>query len=601
VKLKISPTLSLPIEFVTSTQAILAKKGKGKTYKASVQAEEMLEAGQQVVVIDPTGAWWGLRSSADGKSAGYPISIFGGEHADIELAPTAGEVIADAIATEHFSAVIDLTLFRKSETLRFMTSFLETLYRKNRDALHLFIDEADVIAPQRTFGPDEARVLGATEDIVRRGRIRGIGCTLISQRPQVLNKNVLSQIDMLTALGMNHPKDIGPDEARVLGATEDIVRRGRIRGIGCTLISQRPQVLNKNVLSQIDMLTALGMNHPKDIGAVRDWVAVHGDERQAEKMIAELPSLPQGEAWVWNPAADIFKRITFRDRHTFDSGKTPKAGGRKVVPKVLASVDIEHLGKTIAATVEQQKANDPRALKTRVTELEKQLAAKPAGTKIVEKPIVDRRAIAAYIKSFERVSERLTQAQQTSLDTINELKKKLDHATPTLPVIEERRTRPVLTNVVDNGLPVGESKTLAALIQYPKGLRRDQLTVLTGYKRSTRDAYIARLKEKKFVETNLVHVYATRAGIEALPNAEPLPSGAALQTYWLDRLPAGERGILVELLNAGGGIVSREILSDKTGYKRSTRDAYLARLSSKELVVVGHSAVRASPTLFEAT
>lgn len=333
-KLKISPDLSLPLDFVTSTQAILAKKGKGKTYKASVEAEELLEANQQIVAIDPTGAWWGLRSSADGKSAGYPVVIFGGEHADVELLPTAGEVVADAIAAEHFSAIIDLTLFRKGEALRFMAAFLETLYRKNRNALHLFIDEADVVAPQKTFGPDEARVLGACEDIVR---------------------------------------------------------RGRIRGIGCTLITQRPQVLNKNVLSQVDMLTALGMNHPKDIGAIKEWVAVHGDESQAKQMIADLPALPQGEAWIWAPSADIFKRVTFRDRHTFDSGRTPKAGETRSAPKVIAPVDIARLGKTIASTVEQQKANDPKVLKARVVDLEKQLAAKPGAkveTKTVEKPVI---------------------------------------------------------------------------------------------------------------------------------------------------------------------------------------------------------------------
>src|SRR5688572_2629008 len=190
--LKISSTLSLPLDgFLTGTQAILAQKGRGKSYTASVQAEELLRLGQQVVVIDPTGAWHGLRSSADGKSAGYPIVVLGGDRGDVPLETTAGEVIADAIATEHFSAIIDLTLFRKGEALRFMGAFLETLYRKNRQALHLFIDEADTVAPQRTFAPEQSRVLGATEDIVRRARIRGIGCTLISQRPQVINKDVL--------------------------------------------------------------------------------------------------------------------------------------------------------------------------------------------------------------------------------------------------------------------------------------------------------------------------------------------------------------------------------------------------------------------------
>ena len=75
-----------------------------------VQAEELLERGQQVVIVDPTGAHWGLRTSADGKSAGYAIAIFGGEHGDAPLESTAGEVVADAIATEHFSAILDVTM-----------------------------------------------------------------------------------------------------------------------------------------------------------------------------------------------------------------------------------------------------------------------------------------------------------------------------------------------------------------------------------------------------------------------------------------------------------------------------------------------------------
>ena len=55
--LNVGDNLHLPLDFVTQTQAILAKRGAGKSYCASVQAEEMLKARQQVVVIDPTGAW----------------------------------------------------------------------------------------------------------------------------------------------------------------------------------------------------------------------------------------------------------------------------------------------------------------------------------------------------------------------------------------------------------------------------------------------------------------------------------------------------------------------------------------------------------------
>jgi DNA helicase HerA-like ATPase len=83
--LHIADGLELPLDAVTETFAILAKRGSGKTYTASVMVEEFLGAGLPVCVVDPLGVWWGLRSSADGKSAGQPVVIFGGDHADVPL------------------------------------------------------------------------------------------------------------------------------------------------------------------------------------------------------------------------------------------------------------------------------------------------------------------------------------------------------------------------------------------------------------------------------------------------------------------------------------------------------------------------------------
>lgn len=591
-KLRISDSLSLPLDFVTSTQVILAQKGKGKSYTAAVEAEELLDAKQQIVVVDPTGAHWGLRSSPDGKSSGYSIAVLGGEHADVPLEATAGEVIADAIAAEHFSAILDMSLFRKGEALRFMAAFLETLYRKNRSPLHLFIDEADSYCPQKMFGPEQARCLGAAEDIVR---------------------------------------------------------RGRIRGIGCTLITQRPQVLNKDVLTQADMLTTLGMNHPKDLDAISAWVAVHGDPAKAKTMIGSLPSLPKGDAWVWNPSIDLFKRVTIRARHTFDSGRTPAPGERKVEAKVLASVDIKRLGADIAATVERQKANDPAALKRRVAELEKQVAAKVVDrdikpAKMIEKAVIKDAQLArigvllgagdalvdriakAGIRAEELMDSATDKADQVAVKIAAELDKLRATIASTKAPTHSPRTgrsetagrarsvaRPTaaITSQVPNvgrrdvtagetALPIGEAATLRALISYPDGLDRRQLTVLTGYKKSTRDAYVARLREKGLVDTAGVRVIATTAGIAAMPDAEPLPSGRALQDHWLRNLPSGEGAILAKLLEVNGDVIGRDALTEATGLKKSTRDAYLSRLAAKELVIdAGRGFVKASPTLFE--
>lgn len=93
---------TLPIELVTSTQAILARKRSGKSYTASVQAEELLLHKQQLAAIDPTGAWWGLRSSASGEGPGFPVVVFGGDHADVPLEPHAGRMLARALVEHGF-------------------------------------------------------------------------------------------------------------------------------------------------------------------------------------------------------------------------------------------------------------------------------------------------------------------------------------------------------------------------------------------------------------------------------------------------------------------------------------------------------------------
>src|SRR5437588_3369168 len=95
---------------------------------------------------------------------------------------------------------------RKGAQVRLMTAFAESLYRLNRRPLHLMVDEADAFAPQRPMKGEE-RLLGSFEDIVRRGRARGLGVTLITQRAAIINKNVLTQTEVLVCLRVMAPQD----------------------------------------------------------------------------------------------------------------------------------------------------------------------------------------------------------------------------------------------------------------------------------------------------------------------------------------------------------------------------------------------------------
>lgn len=317
-KLRIGSDLALPVDAVTQTFGILAKRRVGKSYTARRFAEQFYKAGQQIVIVDPKGDWWGIRSSADGKSPGLSVVILGGERGDVPLEVGGGEIVAKLVVEEHVSVLLDLSLFRKTEIATFMTAFLENLYRlkakeTNRTPVMVLLDEADAIAPQK---------------------------------PQ-------------------------PNEARMLGAAEDLVRRGGQRGLGCMLITQRSAVLNKNVLTQCEMIIALRTIAPQDLKALDAWVEVHGEQDQRATLMASLPSLPVGDAWFWSPGwpttHGIFKRVHVSPIETFDSGASPKAGEKRVEPKNLADVDLGALTKKMADTMERAKADDPR-------ELRKQLA-----------------------------------------------------------------------------------------------------------------------------------------------------------------------------------------------------------------------------------
>jgi len=88
----------------------------------------------------------------------------------------------------------------------FMTAFTGALHDSNAEPLHLVLDEADLWAPQR-IGPDGHELLGRVEEIVRRGRVRGFVPWLITQRPAVLHKDVLSQADILVSMKLTASQD----------------------------------------------------------------------------------------------------------------------------------------------------------------------------------------------------------------------------------------------------------------------------------------------------------------------------------------------------------------------------------------------------------
>jgi DNA helicase HerA-like ATPase len=140
--------LQAPDKILDKHLGILGINGSGKSYTAKGFAERLMDSGQRICIIDPTGVYWGLKSSTTGKRGGYPVVIFGGPHADLQISGSHGEAIAEAIGTSSTSAIIDTSLMRVGERTKFFADFAETLRIKNTGPLNLFIDEAHLFMPQ---------------------------------------------------------------------------------------------------------------------------------------------------------------------------------------------------------------------------------------------------------------------------------------------------------------------------------------------------------------------------------------------------------------------------------------------------------------------
>jgi hypothetical protein len=589
--LHLAPNLRLPLDFVTKTAAILAQRRKGKTYTASVLAEEMVAAQQPFVALDPTGAWWGLRASADGEGPGLPVVVLGGQHGDVPLERTGGRLVADLVVDAPGYYVIDFSLFESGEAERqFAVDFAERLYRAKGQPgkdfpLHLFVDEADRFIPQQ----------------MRKGS-----------------------------------NETSP---RLLGAFEAIVRRGGLRGLGTTLISQRAAVVNKNVLEMLDVLITLRTVGPNDQHAILDYVKAHGDETVRKEMMGSLAGLEIGEAWVWEPGAEppLFERVRIRARRTFNSSATPKPGETRVEPKRLADVDLAALQKRMAATIEKAKADDPGLLRREIVALKNRVASLSAppkglvGPNEIERIRVEeyaggrareRQEIAKKIRSVVGTFDTLRLSLATTLERLEDLASQVEAERVVVGVDRAKpgadRSVAVLARRHDGGkvevirsfelsargngtVPKGERKILAAAASYPEdGVARDQLSVLTGYKKSSRDTYVQRLAANGLLEIGADgQIRATAAGVTALgPDFAPLPTGDLLRAYWLDRLPEGERKVLEVVLAGYPNAVGRDEISEATEYKKSSRDTYIQRLGARRLITTERQGVCASSTLF---
>jgi uncharacterized protein len=635
---RLAPGLSLPVDIVTESIACLAIKRAGKSSTCRRIVEQLYDAGQQVVVLDPKGDWWGIQFGRDGHSPGLPFVVVGGEHGQVPLTGDflkLGEIVARMAAVERVNMVIDLGSLRKHEVTKFCTFFLETLYRiKAQDAyrtpMMLVCDEADVIAPQKIVST------GGKENL----------------------------------------------EPRMLGAAEDIVRRGGQRGIGIILATQRSAVLNKNVLTQCGILLALRTVATQDIKPIDDWVEKHGTQEQYEQLLASIASLPAGTGWVWSshfPAPNgTFKKVSFELFETFDSFATPKVGEKAIVPKNRADIDLDAFKREMAETFEKAAQEDPKELHRQIRDLKAELKKKPAaaptaksaahtaelqtakaqlrGTKrVLEEAlklivnvkthgfaIGDAVKQAELTKAIESVVARVTKSIEDSmaghLKKAEGIKQQADRLEKSIKALADgtidltlnvsaqepfkvtkepsKRDRsdgqaPSLRHLsAPKGEGTGEMtqmerNMMIALAQHQDGLQKNQILLHTGYSSSgnTSKAFASLISNGWAEAPSSGSLRITQAGIDALGSYDPLPLGRELQEFLLNsnKLSQMEKGILRVLCGVHPDPMQKGELLRQANYSSSgnTPKAFARLVRYGYAESAGSAMLKASDTLFD--
>jgi len=346
--------IPFPEKILDNHIGILGKTGSGKTFASKVIAEYLLQKKSRVCIIDPTSAWWGLRSNAAGTGPGFPVIVFGGEHADVPITDHHGETLGEIIGTSNLPCVIDTQAMTVGERTRFFGAFAESLFRKNKGPLHLIIDESHVFMPE-------------------------------------------------TGRGIRDP-----EAAKMVHAGNNLVSLGRSRGLRIILISQRPAKLHKDSLTQCEGLIVMRLIAPQDRKAVAEWVSTTAAKTdRTSQVLDSLPELPTGEGWVWSPQINFLERIKFPMITTYDTSRAPDGVADKVV---LAKVDLPTIQGKLSAIVEQQKANDPRLLKARIAELERAAKVIPVVDKDAVEKIRQQGYAAGYTAGAEDVCGKIRES-----------------------------------------------------------------------------------------------------------------------------------------------------------------------------------------------
>jgi hypothetical protein len=338
-----------------------------------------------------------------------------------------------------------------------------------------------------------------------------------------------------------------------------------VRGFIPWLITQRPAVVHKDVLSQADILITMKLTSSQDREAIGAWIEGQADRQEGRRILAELPRLRQGEGYLWAPGHELLERVQFPAIRTFDSSRTPRRGEQPAAQRTLADVDLTAITAALAvATVSTPDPGEPGP--------------------------IDNRQLSKLEIELDAARQRIAELEQENRDLVGRLEqivalafRPFGSAEPAT-VVEPRpaaqpsaaprpRPRAPTGHGADRDIQGAGRKLLIAAAQHaPARFTWGQLATLAGLKPSGGHFNAGRkqLRQRGYVDENNNLVGVTEAGLKAAGTVPASPSTPAERlALWCKRLPAPAPEILRTLAAQSDRSLSADEIAAGLGKKPS--------------------------------
>lgn len=168
-------------ELVTGRTCIIAQSGAGKSWSIAVLCEQLCKHGIGFCLIDTEGEYFSLKEKFDITWVGAD------EECDVDIEKVNLKSLISEAVRESKAIIYDVSEVEMIPRVTRLAHVLYDVATELRKPYLLLVEEADKFIPQSR---DSIKKI---EEISRRGRKRGLGLLVATQRPAIVTKNILSQ------------------------------------------------------------------------------------------------------------------------------------------------------------------------------------------------------------------------------------------------------------------------------------------------------------------------------------------------------------------------------------------------------------------------